>query len=213
MLVVIVLNCSKKAVLIPKCHDFVKQPQILDLASNHPLGHFWLSMTMPVTSGNVQTSVPNLMNAAEWDEAYSAELSSSQQESDEMAEACDLMCETPPESPRASDQPHWWMNSLSEALSALGRHWPSCPNQTLQVVTGCAGCSAEAAVLKARPAEPAASLPIPRFWKQVRNLNSVHINFLVLATDGPLPCLNFVINVLCMKLSGFFLALSLSFKA
>ena len=98
-------------------------------------------------------------STTEWDEAYGAELSSSQQESDEMAEACDLMSETPPTSPRSTNEPHWWMESLSAALTSLGRTWPPIPQRAVQVVTGCAGCSAEAAVFKVAPHPRNMSLP------------------------------------------------------
>ena len=43
----------------------------------------------------------------------------------------------------------WWARRLYEAVQDLGQEWPDFTKMTVSVVSGCTGCSAESAVLKA----------------------------------------------------------------
>lgn len=93
---------------------------------------------------------------SDWDAAFRKEQDLSQQESEEMASACDARSESASESESESSTTSnkklasWWAQVLVRAVESLGWTWPAKSSSALQVVSGCTGCSAEASVLKAR---------------------------------------------------------------
>lgn len=90
---------------------------------------------------------------SDWDAAFVSEQVLSQQESEEMESACGMRSESGSES--ESDRPRkklpcWWARVIVKATEALGFDWPELPKKPVQIVSGCTGVSAEAAVLKER---------------------------------------------------------------
>ena len=80
----------------------------------------------------------------------------SQQESEEMEEACQCASdsEVEPESPTRSDAgvstESWWLSLLQSHFTASSLPWPDMKARgRLQVVSACTGCSAEASALQA----------------------------------------------------------------
>ena len=83
-----------------------------------------------------------------WEEVFEEEfcLSQEQLESVEEADQVRTPSESENEEPRLKA---WWARMLKQALQDTGHEWPRI-NKGLTVVSGCTGCSAEAATMKAR---------------------------------------------------------------
>ena len=91
----------------------------------------------------------------EWDRLIEAEFA---QEGDEEAAEVESACmarsqsdsETDSESPGPiSRLSLWWARGLFRTVTGMGIPWPNFRGMKLRVVSGCTGCSAECAALKA----------------------------------------------------------------
>lgn len=99
----------------------------------------------------------------EWDDAFAAEKVASQESANEMAEACQMMSDSESDDESSESTNHgfaspWWARELYQAVVRLGYAWPkeySKMDDPIQVISGCTGCSAESAVLKASHCGPA----------------------------------------------------------
>ena len=96
---------------------------------------------------------------AGWSAAFSGEVASSQQELEQMDEACGeaALSSSDTESSSSSAYPRfsvWWTRVLYDAVLRLGMQWPGAHSEgseqgCVYVASACAGCSAECAVLQA----------------------------------------------------------------
>ena len=73
----------------------------------------------------------------------------------EEVEACEMRSDTESEDDVSSSSSQgfaspWWARELIQAAARLGFSLPRYRSHPVQVVSGCTGCSAESAVLKAR---------------------------------------------------------------
>ena len=103
-----------------------------------------------------------LDDEASWAEAYDEEVGASQEEEAEVLQTTELKADSASESGESSSSASWessssirllriwWAQMLYQAVIGLERQWPGKLNRPLRVVSGCTGCSPEAAVLKAR---------------------------------------------------------------
>lgn len=88
-----------------------------------------------------------------WDEVYDDVLQSSQEHEKTVNEVNDLRSETCSESEDSSSSSSvaklrlWWAQVLYRATLSLDHSWPKF-DRPISVVSGCTGCSAEAATLK-----------------------------------------------------------------
>lgn len=94
----------------------------------------------------------------DWGEAFQKEIQVSQEEENEVEETCGLRAESESESEASSSSTSgsslrflttWWAQTLFKAVTGLQLSWPRKRSSPLRVISGCTGCSAEAAVLKA----------------------------------------------------------------
>ena len=91
-----------------------------------------------------------------WNTAFEEAIQLSQEEVDEIEEACALASDSgsEPSSTCSSGSGWrltlWWSQIFLKAAQGLGLSWPGVIPKPLYVVSGCTGCSAEAAALKAR---------------------------------------------------------------
>ncbi len=97
----------------------------------------------------------------EWEDAFFEEVKDSRQESQDVEDACQLTPESgsessDEESSHSSSCPKltsWWAQRLFRVVKSLGLEWNRRDQRKpLQVISACCGCSAESAVLQARPA-------------------------------------------------------------
>ena len=96
----------------------------------------------------------------EWEDAFFEEVKHSRQESQDVEDACQLTPESgsessDDESSQSSSFPKltsWWAQRLFRVVKSLGLEWPTRDRKPLQIISACCGCSAESAVLQARPA-------------------------------------------------------------
>ena len=91
----------------------------------------------------------------DWNAAFHEELLSSQEETQAMEEACALASDSGSEDGSSCSSGSgwkltaWWSQVLLKAAQGLGLDWPGVVAKPLYIVSGCTGCSAEAATLKA----------------------------------------------------------------
>lgn len=92
----------------------------------------------------------------DWDAAFAEELLGSQEDAEAVAEACDMMADTSSDEESSSSvsagfASPWWARVLFQSVQRIGHAWPKGYGKTsdpVQLVSGCTGCCAEAAVLK-----------------------------------------------------------------
>ena len=105
---------------------------------------------------NVSTGGTGIVDVdTDWNAAFHEELVSSQEETQAMEEACALASDSGSEDGSSCSSGSgwkltaWWSQVLLKAAQGLGLEWPGVVAKPLYVVSGCTGCSAEAATLKA----------------------------------------------------------------
>ena len=93
--------------------------------------------------------------ADEWDELYAEAQVLSQEDAEKIDDACAAAESS--ESEYASSEAVdtcWWVSKCRQAFAHQGLLLPHAPQSTLLVMSCCTVCSAESAVLEARPQSP-----------------------------------------------------------
>ena len=91
----------------------------------------------------------------EWDQLMEIDTQvSAEAEADEVESACKCRSQSDSETDSESPGPIsrlslWWARSLYRVVVSLGWQWPNFRELTVQLISGCTGCSAECAALKA----------------------------------------------------------------
>ena len=96
-------------------------------------------------------------DADSWDDPFQNELCLSKQEAEAVTDACAALPDGDSDEDDESSSSTgfkltaWWSQWLMNAATSLGWEWPGRVSKPLRVISACTGCSAESAVLKAKP--------------------------------------------------------------